>query len=82
MRTAFQGLYFLQQQNNTQVLAKLAEKLVYEDIKGFIEALGIIIIPTSQHGFQDKKSVTSLLFENTDQQWTQAINNRKMIDTR
>jgi hypothetical protein len=32
--------------------------LVYEDIKGFIEALGII--PTSQHGFQDKKSVTSL----------------------
>jgi hypothetical protein len=51
---------------------------VYEDIKGFIETLGII--PTSQHGFQDKKSVTSLLLETTDQQWTQAIDNRKMID--
>jgi hypothetical protein len=49
----------------TSSIAKLAEKLVYEDIKGFTETLGII--PTSQHGFQDKKSVTSLLLETTDQ---------------
>jgi hypothetical protein len=61
----------------TSSIAKLAEKLVYEDIKGFIEALGII--PTSQHGFQDNKSVTSLLLETTDQ-WTLAMDNRKMID--
>jgi hypothetical protein len=61
----------------TSNIAKLAEKLIHEDISGFVKALGII--PTSQHGFQDNKSVTTLLLETTDQ-WTHAIDNKKMID--
>jgi hypothetical protein len=51
----------------TSSISKIAEKILLQDISGYIKT--IEAIPHSQHGFQDKKSVASLLVETLDH-WT------------
>ena len=61
----------------TSPISKLAESLVYSEIKGFLEFRKLI--PPFQHGFRPKKSVTTLLLEEIDD-ISLALESKKCVD--
>ena len=61
----------------TSPIAKLAEKLVLDEIKPYLKIREAI--PDFQHGFMDKKSVVTLLLEEIDD-FTEALESKQCID--